>query len=149
MAKLRVRIDLEPAGAIGPGKVRLLESVEALGSISAAARSMRMSYRRAWLLIDSMNRSFREPVVEARPGGKSGGGAALTPFGADLVRHYREIEAAAQVRFSEQLERLQRAAVAPAEDGPVTARPARPSAAGDRSERHGRGRGCAGPGRRS
>ena len=65
MAKLRVRIDLEPAGAIGPGKVRLLESVEALGSISAAARSMKMSYRRAWLLIDSLNRSFREPVVKS------------------------------------------------------------------------------------
>lgn len=73
MARLNLRIDLSPAGALGPGKVRLLEQIDTHGSIAAAARSMKMSYRRAWLLIDSMNRCFREPVVSAKLGGSHGG----------------------------------------------------------------------------
>lgn len=81
-------------GAIGPGKARLLELVAETGSISAAARTMRMSYRRAWLLVDAINATFHTPAVQTREGGAGGGGATLTPFGADLVRRYRAMEAA-------------------------------------------------------
>jgi molybdate transport system regulatory protein len=92
MAKLSIRVDLTPSGAVGPGKIRLLESVDATGSISAAGRSMNMSYRRAWLLIDELNRLFSRPVVATRLGGAAGGGAELTAFGKRLVRHYRDME---------------------------------------------------------
>lgn len=91
MARLRISIVLESGARIGPGKVKLLESVRDTGSISAAARDMGMSYKRAWLLLDSMNRAFREPVVKAAPGGTGGGGAVLTPFGADLLERYRRL----------------------------------------------------------
>jgi len=78
--------------AVGPGKVDLLEAIEATGSISAAARSLGMSYRRAWLLVDTMNRCFRAPLVEAEAGGKRGGGARLTRLGAEVIERYRRIE---------------------------------------------------------
>jgi molybdate transport system regulatory protein len=110
MARLSLRIDLGTAGALGPGKVALLERIDEHGSISAAARAMGMSYRRAWLLVEAVNGAFREPAVAARPGGPAGGGAALTPFGADLVRRYRAIEAAAHVAASDDLHALQAAA---------------------------------------
>ena len=92
MARLTLRIDLAPLGAIGPGKIRLLELVGETGSISAAGRAMEMSYRRAWLLIDALNHLFRKPLVTTKLGGKAGGGAALTPFGREVVRHYRALE---------------------------------------------------------
>jgi molybdate transport system regulatory protein len=92
MARLSIRIDLEPGGRLGPGKIALLERIAATGSISAAGRAMAMSYRRAWLLVESLNTSFREPVVAAQSGGRHGGGAKLTPFGRDLVACYRAIE---------------------------------------------------------
>lgn len=92
LAKLSIRIDLQGGCRIGPGKVRLLELIEATGSISAAGRSMAMSYRRAWLLVESLNTSFHEPVVAAQSGGRHGGGARLTAFGRDLVARYRAIE---------------------------------------------------------
>ena len=95
MAKLSIRVVLEPAGAIGPGKIRLLELVGETGSIAAAGRAMRMSYRRAWILVDDVNQLFNQPVVSTSVGGKSGGGAALTTFGQELVRRYRAIEAEA------------------------------------------------------
>jgi molybdate transport system regulatory protein len=79
--------------AMGPGKARLLELIDELGSISAAARMMRMSYRRAWLMSDAMNRGFREPVIETAAGGRRGGGAALTAFGKEILRRYQAIEA--------------------------------------------------------
>jgi molybdate transport system regulatory protein len=84
--KLMLRVDFGPNRALGPGKIRLLEAIDRSGSISQAGRALGMSYRRAWLLIDDMNRCFREPVVEAQPGGARGGGAALTGFGRKLVR---------------------------------------------------------------
>ena len=93
LARLSIRIDLDGGLRIGPGKIRLLELIEATGSISAAGRAMAMSYRRAWLLVESLNTSFREPVVAAQSGGRHGGGARLTPFGHDLVVCYRAIEA--------------------------------------------------------
>jgi molybdate transport system regulatory protein len=95
MPRLTLRIDFDEGRAIGPGKIKLLELIDALGSISAAGRQMGMSYRRAWLLVDSLNRSFREPVVSSQVGGAHGGGAALTETGCAVVRHYRAVEAAA------------------------------------------------------
>lgn len=87
-----LRIDFDEGRALGPGKVRLLELVGETGSISAAGRAMGMSYRRAWLLVDALNRTFRTPVVETREGGAGGGGATLTSFGTGLVKSYRAME---------------------------------------------------------
>lgn len=92
MVSLSIRVDLSPEDAIGPGKIRLLELIAETGSISAAGRAMDMSYRRAWLLLDELNRLFREPVATTAHGGRSGGGASLTPFGKRLVRGYRQME---------------------------------------------------------
>lgn len=104
MTTLRLRIDFDSGGSLGPGKVRLLEAVRATGSISAAARALDMSYRRAWLLVDDLNRMFREPVVSAAIGGKRGGGTELTAFGEHLIAEYRAIEretfAAAEARIA-------------------------------------------------
>ena len=93
--RLTLRIDFGARRSIGPGKIRLLEAIGATGSISKAGRALGMSYRRAWLLIDDMNRCFRHAVVSAKPGGSKGGGAVLTTFGAGLIRDYRAIEQAA------------------------------------------------------
>jgi molybdate transport system regulatory protein len=109
MAKLSIRVDLAPSGAVGPGKIRLLESVDATGSISAAGRSMNMSYRRAWLLIDELNRLFSHPVVATRLGGAAGGGAELTAFGKRLVRHYRDMENEAHAALKPHLNAFQTA----------------------------------------
>lgn len=95
VAKPRIRILFGSAYAIGPGKADLLQAIEQSGSISAAARSMGMSYRRAWLLVDTMNRCFREPVVDTSTGGKGGGGAQITQFGRTVLRCYRTMETGA------------------------------------------------------
>lgn len=87
MSDLIVRIDLGTHGRLGPGKLQLLQQIDKLGSISAAGRSMKMSYRQAWALIDQLNHAFKEPVVHSQTGGKSGGGAQLTEFGKLLVSH--------------------------------------------------------------
>jgi molybdate transport system regulatory protein len=92
---LTLRIDL-PAGRIGPGKVALLEAIAATGSISAAARSLGMSYRRAWDLCESLTAVLGAPAVSASPGGAGGGGATLTGEGRQLVADYRAIQQAAQ-----------------------------------------------------
>jgi molybdate transport system regulatory protein len=92
---LSVRIDLDADGRIGPGKIQLLEKIHACGSISAAGRAMDMSYKRAWDLVDEINRICRHAAVERQTGGKNGGGAILTPFGTSLVARYRRIERAA------------------------------------------------------
>ena len=93
---LIVRVDLGAHGRLGPGKMLLLANIEEFGSISAAGRAMNMSYRQAWDLVDQLNRAFVEPVVASQTGGKSGGGASLTPFGRELITHYRQIAAQAQ-----------------------------------------------------
>ncbi len=111
LARLSIRIDLEGGCRIGPGKVRLLELIEATGSISAAGRAMAMSYRRAWLLIESLNTSFREPVVAAQSGGRHGGGARLTAFGRDLVARYRAIEQEAAAAADRHLAEIEAAQV--------------------------------------
>lgn len=108
MASLSLRIDLAPDLRIGPGKIELLEKIAAFGSISAAGRSMNMSYRRAWELVESLNGMFETPVVSAQSGGKRGGGAVLTPFGLSLVTRYRAIEQAATQAATAHLAELKR-----------------------------------------
>jgi molybdate transport system regulatory protein len=100
LPSLSVRIDLDREGRIGPGKIELLENIRKYGSISAAGRAMDMSYKRAWDLVDEINRICRQAAVERQTGGKNGGGAMLTPFGISLVARYRKIEreAASAVR---------------------------------------------------
>ncbi|NHZ98977.1 LysR family transcriptional regulator [Massilia sp. CCM 8734] len=81
--------------AMGPGKADLLDAIGRTGSISAAARAMGMSYRRAWLLVDVMNRSFGAPLVRSAAGGSQGGGASVTGMGNEVLTHYRAMQAAA------------------------------------------------------
>jgi molybdate transport system regulatory protein len=94
--RFRIRVCKGDDIALGPGKVDLLEAIGATGSITAAAKTLGMSYRRAWLLVDTMNRCFESPVVEAEAGGRRGGGTRLTPLGHELVRRYRSLEAKAR-----------------------------------------------------
>ena len=96
----KIRILLGATIAIGPGKADLLEAIEQTESISAAARQMHMSYRRAWMLVDAMNSSFTEPLVATSKGGKSGGGASVTDFGKDVLRRYRKIQSKAASSIS-------------------------------------------------
>src|SRR6516162_9694329 len=90
--RLSIRIDLASGDRIGPGKIALLEAIRSTGSISAGARSLGMSYRRAWLLVEEINKTLREPAVTAETGGRTGGGAALTPTGARVIDLYHAIE---------------------------------------------------------
>ncbi|WP_198372877.1 winged helix-turn-helix domain-containing protein [Roseomonas rosulenta] len=94
VCSLSLRIDL-PSGRIGPGKIHLLEAIDREGSISAAGRALGMSYKRAWDLVDALNRQAGTPVVVASTGGYRGGGAMLTDAGRNLVADYRAIERAA------------------------------------------------------
>ncbi len=96
----RLRILMGAGGAMGPGRAALLDAIARTGSISAAARQMGMSYRRAWTLVDSTNQAFRAPLVEAVAGGRGGGGARVTEAGLDVLRRYRAMEekAAASVK---------------------------------------------------
>lgn len=91
--KLKVMLFCGEVTAIGPGKAELLEAIRREGSISAAGRTMGMSYRRAWTLVDTMNRCWTEPLVQTSVGGGAGGGARLTPFGEAVLKAYRELEA--------------------------------------------------------
>lgn len=112
--KLRLRIDLTPASAVGPGKIELLEYIAKTGSISAAGRAMDMSYRRAWLLVDELNRLFKEPVATTAHGGRTGGGARLTGFGRDLVQRFRAMEAKAHTALSKDLKAIAAVSLTPA-----------------------------------
>jgi molybdate transport system regulatory protein len=93
--RLTIRIDLGSGVRVGPGKIALLEAIAASGSIAGAGRVLKMSYKRAWDLVEELNRNFAEPVVAKAPGGAKGGGAQLTASGSALVKHYRDIEIAA------------------------------------------------------
>jgi len=106
LPSLSVRIDLADDGRIGPGKIQLLENIETCGSISAAGRAMDMSYKRAWDLVDEINRICGRAAVEPQAGGKNGGGAMLTPFGEGLVARYRKIERDAARAVRKELEAL-------------------------------------------
>jgi molybdate transport system regulatory protein len=90
---IRFRLDFHDQCSVGIGKISLLEAIAGTGSLSQAAREIGMSYRRAWLLIDSMNAEFDTPVINATVGGSGGGGAQLTSFGRQLIRSYRNLEA--------------------------------------------------------
>ena len=92
--KIKAQLMLGGEIALGPGKAELLSWIGAAGSISAAARGMGLSYRRAWLMIDTMNRCFREPLVATSLGGARGGGATLTPRGEAVLAAYRDLETA-------------------------------------------------------
>jgi molybdate transport system regulatory protein len=89
----RLRIVLETDIAIGPGKADLLEGIRETGSIAGAGRRMGMSYKRAWYLVETMNRCFKRPLVEASKGGRAGGGARLTDLGQEVLARYRRMEA--------------------------------------------------------
>lgn len=91
----RLRVLMGAAVAIGPGKADLVDAIDRTGSISGAAREMGMSYRRAWLLVEALNRSFIDPLIEASAGGRGGGGARVTGHGHAVLRRYRKMEAKA------------------------------------------------------
>ena len=87
------RVDFGPNCALGPGKIALLENIASTGSLSEAARRLKMSYRRAWLLLEDLNTSFQQSVAQMSVGGRGGGGASLTRFGTELIHSYRALEA--------------------------------------------------------
>lgn len=90
--KVTLRVDFGSDHAIGPGKIALLEKMHESGSLSQAARDLDMSYRRAWQLLDNLNRSFRVPLVRTSVGGAGGGGAELTELGQSVITAYRKFE---------------------------------------------------------
>jgi molybdate transport system regulatory protein len=108
LAQLHLRIHLGPEVAIGPGKADLLEGIDATGSIAAAGRQLGMSYKRAWVLVDTMNACFRTPLVAAAKGGKAGGGAGLTPLGKRVLDAYRRMQQRAANAVTRDIAQLRR-----------------------------------------
>ncbi len=106
--RFRLRITAGDAIAIGPGKIALIEAIAETGSITAAAKSLDMSYRRAWLLLDELNRSLTKPAVDSAKGGPNGGGSQVTEAGMKLITLYRHIEAKAAKTCSAEVARLLR-----------------------------------------
>jgi molybdate transport system regulatory protein len=103
---LRIRIVFGEHEMIGPGKAELLERIDRCGSIAAAGREMGMSYKRAWMLVETLNAMFRAPIVESTRGGPGGGGAVLTETGRQILAHYRAFEVAAATAGAGQLDGL-------------------------------------------
>jgi len=91
--KIKSRIWIEADGYVllGEGRVRLLKAIEETGSLSKAAKSLNMSYKKAWTLIDAVNKSAEKPIIITSIGGKNGGGATLTPYGKKLITAFEEI----------------------------------------------------------
>lgn len=120
MQRLEVKIRLHNGSdiAIGPGKADLLEAIAQHGSISAAARALGMSYRRAWLLVETMNRSFREPLVTTLAGGKHGGGTQLTAMGEQVLQRYRQLCAQALAAVQDDFDELGDLLAPPAPSSP-------------------------------
>jgi molybdate transport system regulatory protein len=116
--RLTIRLDFDFNRRLGAGKIALLESIEETGSISAAGRAHRMSYRRAWLLVDELNRLFAAPLVSARHGGARGGGAALTEQGQRVVALYRGAEAKMLAAAHTEIDAIERALASISEKGP-------------------------------
>jgi len=108
---VRFRVDFGSQCSIGVGKIELLEGIARYGSLSEAARQMRMSYRRAWLLLADLNLSFDHPVAHTSAGGRGGGGAVLTPFGVQLVAGYRKLESNLQPLANSCLQELSKRVV--------------------------------------
>ncbi|MBO3759104.1 LysR family transcriptional regulator [Ciceribacter sp. L1K22] len=115
-SRVTLRIDLVNGARLGPGKIALLAGIAEHGSIRAAGAAMGMSYRRAWLLGDEINRMFREPSILTRHGGKSGGGAVLTAFGEDLLRRARQMESDSRKAIGDDLRWLEAAMSSEYED---------------------------------
>jgi len=107
--RLRIRILREDSVVMGPGRADLLALIRSTGSIAAAGRQMRMSYKRAWVLVETMNKDFVTPLVEAAKGGPGGGGAKLTDLGHQVLTAYQELEQASRGASEAPLERLQQA----------------------------------------
>ena len=103
---LTLRVLGKGAPAMGPGKAELIERIAQTGSISAAARAMGMSYRRAWQLVEALNRAYREPVIDTAVGGRRGGGARVTAFGRRLVARFRAMENKASAAIAADLRRF-------------------------------------------
>jgi molybdate transport system regulatory protein len=106
--QLSIRLDLASGARIGPGKIMVLEEIARAGSISAAGRALKMSYRRTWELVEDLNRTLGNPVVQTAAGGSGGGGAVLTPVGQALVTTYRAIEMDTALAARKHLQALQR-----------------------------------------
>jgi molybdate transport system regulatory protein len=106
--RLSIRLDLASGARIGPGKIAVLEEIARSGSISAAGRALRMSYRRTWELVEDLNSSVGTPVVETAAGGSGGGGAVLTRAGRTIVERYRAIEADTALAARKHLQALSR-----------------------------------------
>lgn len=104
--QLKIRIANDSSVVMGPGKAELLETIDACGSISSAAKQMHMSYRRAWELVDVMNKSFNQPLVSSSPGGHHGGGAQLTDFGRFILKNYRDLISKAQAAVEVELNHI-------------------------------------------
>jgi molybdate transport system regulatory protein len=106
--RVLLRLYLNHEQPLGPGKIQVLELIRDGGSISEAARTMKMSYRSAWLLVDSMNSLFSQPVVNTTLGGRGGGSATLTTFGATVIRRYRSMERATRRAIAKDVRVLER-----------------------------------------
>lgn len=104
---MRLRIVFGPEAMLGPGKAELLERIDQTGSISAAGREMGMSYKRAWMLVGTLNSMFQGPLVQSARGGSNGGGATLTPLGNKVLQLYRAVERRASEAGSAELAQLQ------------------------------------------
>lgn len=109
----RLRLVLRPSVAIGPGKADLLDGIRQTGSIAAAGRRMRMSYKRAWRLVEALNATFDRPLIETTTGGRAGGGAVLTALGEEVLARYRRMEALTEEAVAEEMDALRRHVAAP------------------------------------
>ncbi len=118
MTRLTIRIDFDDAEGFGPGKARLLELIEAHGSIRSAAAAMNMSYRHAWLLLQAVEETFGAPVITTATGGAKGGGAKLTELGKNIIARYRLIESQAAKAAAGELGELTKAAAAAPHEEP-------------------------------
>ena len=103
MIALRLFLKIDAETRVGHGKIALLEKIQETGSISAAGRSLDMTYRRAWELVDHMNKAFGRPLVTGQTGGSGGGGARLTELGREVVTRYRALQASAEAAAEEHL----------------------------------------------
>lgn len=111
--RLVLRIDFDSGRRLGPGKIALLEAIGTTGSIAAAGREFGMSYRRAWLLADELNRTFDMPLIEAHGGGRNGGGTTLTPLGERVVTLYRTAETNAEKSIAREVRRMEQSLARP------------------------------------
>jgi molybdate transport system regulatory protein len=118
MTVIKIRIDFNDERYIGHGRVQLLELIGQHGSIAQAAKAMGMSYKRAWYLMDEFGAMFADPLIERQHGGPGGGAAKLTPFGAEVVRLYREMEAKALIVFSKPLASIEKHLLPGEKSGP-------------------------------